>query len=98
MCRKRGLRARERSGYLGLRFEATGELLQGKNVVDGSSGICYDYLTNHYTGRVSGTVIAGTGRFHGAKGTMVNRLTGYCADPACVLSPMLENVTIELEK
>ncbi|HYN02981.1 MAG TPA: hypothetical protein VE359_11085 [Vicinamibacteria bacterium] len=44
-------------------------------------------------------MIAGTGRFHGAKGMFNNRLTGYCPDGTCSsLWPQLESLTIELEK
>jgi hypothetical protein len=88
------------SGYIGLRFDATGELLQLKQVIDDESGLCYDYMTNHYTGRAGGTVIAGTGRFHGATGTMTgNRFGGYCPEPNCAfMSPMVASFTIELEK
>ena len=86
-------------GHLGLRFEATGELLQGKNVVDGASGICFDWMTNHYTGRALATIVAGTGRFQGAKGTMSGRLWGYCPEPECAfLSQLVRTMTIELEK
>jgi hypothetical protein len=85
------------AGHVGLRFAATGELLQLTNAVEG--GICFDYMTNHYTGRTSGTVTAGSGRFHGAKGTWYSRLTGYCPDGTCTsLSPQTESLTIELEK
>jgi hypothetical protein len=85
------------AGHIGLRFAATGELQQLTNAVKG--GICFDYTTNHYTGRASGTVTAGSGRFHGAKGTWSSRLTGYCADGSCTsLSPQLESLTIKLEK
>ena len=85
------------AGHIGLRFEATGELLQLTNAVDG--GICFDYMTNNYTGRASGTVTAGSGRFHGANGTWPSRLTGYCPDGTCTsLSPQLESLTIKLEK
>jgi len=85
------------AGHIGLRFEATGELLQLTNALDG--GICFDYMTSHYTGRASGTVTAGSGRFHGAKGTWSSRLTGYCPDGSCTsLSPQLESLTIKLEK
>ena len=85
------------AGHIGLRFEATGELLQLTNAVDG--GICFDYMTNNYTGRASGTVTAGSGRFHGAKGAWYSRLTGYCPDQTCTsLSPQLESLTIKLEK
>ena len=56
-------------------------------------------MTSHYTGRVSGTVVAGSGRFHGATGTFKNYLTGYCPNGTCSpLWPHLESLTIELEK
>ena len=62
-------------------------------------GICFDYMTNHYTGRAPGAVVAGSGRFHGANGTWYGHLTGYCPDGTCTaLSPQLESLTIELEK
>ena len=94
------------SGYLGLRFEENGDLLEAKSVPDPDPasapwGLCWDYstTTHPYTGRVSGTVIAGSGRFREAEGTFELDFTSYCADPPdCALSPMLMNATIKLEK
>jgi hypothetical protein len=94
------------SGYLGLRFEENGELLEAKSVPDADPasapwGLCWDYLapTHPYTGRVSGTVIAGSGRFRDVEGTFELHFKSYCADPPdCGLSPMLMNATIRLEK
>jgi hypothetical protein len=95
-----------KSGYLGLRFEEDGELLEVKSEPDASPasapwGLCWDYATttHPYVGRVSGTVLAGTGRFHDATGTFELLFKSDCADPPdCALSPMLMNATIKLEK
>jgi hypothetical protein len=55
--------------------------------------------THPYTGRVSGTVIAGSGRFHELEGTFELHIESYCADPPdCGLSPILMNATIKLER
>lgn len=94
------------SGYLGLRFEESGELLEAKSVPDPDPasapwGLCWNYSdpAHPFTGRGSGVVIAGSGRFHDAKGTMEVHFEGFCADPPdCGLSPMLMNATIKLEK
>lgn len=94
------------SGYLGLRFHERGELLEAKSVPDADPasapwGVCWNYKepTHPYTARLSGVVIAGSGRFHDAKGTTELHLEGYCADPPdCGLSPTLINVTITLEE
>jgi hypothetical protein len=92
------------SGYLGLRFEQRGELLEAKSVPDPTPpsapwGLCWDYVTQDYAGRVSGTVIAGTGRFREVEGTFDLRFQSHCADlPDCALSPMLMDATIRLEK
>ena len=93
------------SGYLGLRFHESGELLEAKSVPDANPaaapwGICWNYAepTHPYTARLSGVVIAGSGRFHDAKGTTEIRFTSYCADPPdCGLSPFLMSATIKLE-
>jgi hypothetical protein len=93
-------------GYLGLRFHESGELLEAKSVPDANPasapwGICWDYAepTHPYTARLSGVVVAGSGRFLDAKGTTEVRLKSYCADPPdCGLSPFLVNATINLEE
>jgi hypothetical protein len=96
-----------KSGYLGLRFEESGELLEAKSVPDpvpasAPWGLCWDYATptHPYTGRISQAVLlAGTGRFQDVTGTFELRLKSNCADPPdCALSPMLMNVTIKLDK
>jgi len=93
-------------GYLGLRFHESGELLELKSVPDADPasapwGICWNYAepTHPYTARLSGVVVAGSGRFHDAKGTTEVRFRSYCADPPdCGLSPFLLNATIRLEE
>ena len=95
-----------KSGYLGLRFEENGDLLEAKSVPDPDPasarwGLCWDYMTttHPYSGCLSGTVLAGTGRFRDARGTFELLIRSYCADPPdCALSPMLMNATIKLEK
>jgi hypothetical protein len=94
------------SGYLGLRFHEGGELLEAKSVPDADPasapwGLCWNYKepTHPFTARLTGLVIAGSGRFHDAEGTTELHFKGYCADPPdCGLSPMLMNATIKLEK
>jgi hypothetical protein len=93
-------------GYLGLRFHESGELLELKSVPDADPasapwGLCWNYAqpTHPYTARLSGVVVAGSGRFHDAKGALEARFKSYCADPPdCGLSPFLVNATITLEK
>ncbi len=95
-----------KAGYMGLRFEPRGDLLEIKGVPDPDPasapwGICWDYAaaTHPYTLRASGEVIAGTGRFSGVKGTVLNPLRSFCPDPQdCGLTPILQKVTITLEK
>ncbi len=94
------------SGYLGLRFHESGELLEVKSVPDADPaaapwGLCWNYAepTHPYTARLSGVVVAGSGRFRDAKGTLEAGCNSYCADPPdCGLSPFLVNATITLEK